>query len=97
MSSYLKALGLHVYFVTTKKSYVDNGKYLEINAQAMDALKHTVSKEHISLISHCDSTFAVWNTLISLKEQASNNVERKLIVDESDEACYMVKGNDCLG
>ena len=28
MSSYLKALGLHVYLTTTKKSYVDNDKYL---------------------------------------------------------------------
>ena len=32
VSSYLKALGLHIYLVTTKKSYVDNGKYLEANA-----------------------------------------------------------------
>ena len=52
MSIYLKALGLHVYLATTKKSYVDNDKYLEVNAQAIDALKHTLSKEQIFLISH---------------------------------------------
>ena len=32
MSSYLKALGLHVYLATTKKSYIDNDKYLGANA-----------------------------------------------------------------
>ena len=42
-----------------KKSYVDNGKHLEANAQDIDALKHTLNKEHLALISHCDSAFAV--------------------------------------
>ena len=28
MSAYLKALRLHVYLTTTKKSFVDNDKYL---------------------------------------------------------------------
>jgi len=55
MSAYLKTLGLHVYLTVTKKSYVDNGKYLEGNVQAMDALKYTFCKEHISLVSHSDS------------------------------------------
>jgi len=77
MSAYLKVLGLYVYLATTKKSYVDNRKHLEANAQAMDALKNTFCKEHISLISRCDSGFAVWNTLTSLKEQASSNLERE--------------------
>jgi len=78
MSAYLKALELHVYLTTIKKSYIDNGKYLESNVQAMDALKHTLRKEHISLISHCDSAFAVWNTLISRKEQVSHDVDNLL-------------------
>ena len=68
MSAYLKALKLHVYLITTKKSYIDNGKYLETNAQALDALKHTLNKEYLFMLSHCDSTFVVWNTLISHKE-----------------------------
>ena len=38
MSTYHKTLELHVYLVTTKKSYVDNGKHLEANIQAMEAL-----------------------------------------------------------
>ena len=48
------------------------------------------------MVSHYDSTFAVWNTLTSLKEHASNNMERKPIVDESEQICYMVQGNDSL-
>ena len=59
MSAYLKSLGLYVYLSTTKKSYVGNDKYLEANAQAIDALKYTLNKEHLFIISHCDSAFAV--------------------------------------
>ena len=70
MSAYLKALGLYVYLTTTKKIYFGNAKYIEANAQALDALKHSLSKEYLSMISHCDSVFAVWNTLTS---QVTNN------------------------
>ena len=45
MSAYLKALGLHVYLATAKKSFVDNGKYLEANVLAMVAPKHTLCKK----------------------------------------------------
>ena len=45
MSTYLKSLGLHIYFVTTKKSYLDNDKHIEANAQASVALRHTLSKD----------------------------------------------------
>ena len=76
MSSYLNALGLYFYLATAKSSDINNGKYIEANAQAMEALKHTLRKDYISMISHCDSTFAVWITLTSLKEQTSNNVKR---------------------
>ena len=65
MSAYLKVLGLHVYLAAIKKSYLDNGKYIEAIAQALIALRHTLSKEQFSMISHCDSAFAVWNTLTS--------------------------------
>ena len=62
----------------------------------MDALKHTLSKEHILLISYCDSAFTVRNTLIFHKELASYDVEREFIRDESEQVCYMVQGNDSL-
>jgi len=59
MSAYLKTLGLHVYLATTKKTYLGNDKYIEANAQALDALKHTLSKEYLCMISHCDSVCSV--------------------------------------
>jgi len=96
ISSYLKALGLHVYLAAIKKSYVDNGKYLEANAQTMDALKHTLCKKYIFLVSHCGFIFVVWNTLISHKKQASNISERESIGNESNQACYIVQENDSL-
>ena len=73
MSAYLKTLGLHVFFATTKKSHLGNNKYPEANTQAMEALRHTLSKEHLCMISHCDSAFAVWNTLTSPKLQTPKN------------------------
>jgi len=60
MSAYLKVLSLHVYLTTIKKSYIGNDKYLEGNTQALHALRQTLRKEYLSMISHCDS-FAVWN------------------------------------
>ena len=65
MTSYLKALGLHVYLVTIKKSYFDNNKYLEANTQVLEAPRHTLSKDYLFMISHCDFAFTVWNTLAS--------------------------------
>ena len=59
MSAYLKALGLHVYLATIKKSYLGNDKHIEANTQVLDAPKYTISKEHLSLISRCDSAVAV--------------------------------------
>ena len=74
MNAYLKALGLHIYLTTTKKSYVDNGKHLKANIQALKALRHTLSKEQCFMISHYDSAFAMWNTL-------TNYVEKEPMVD----------------
>jgi len=48
------------------------------------------------MISHCDSTFALWNTLTSPKLQTPNFVEEESIGDESNQPYYMVQGNDSL-
>ena len=48
------------------------------------------------MVSHCESAFAVWNTLTSPKEQTSHILEREAIRDESKQTCYMVQGNDSL-
>ena len=50
MSAYLKALSLHIYLATTKKTYFGNDKYIKANAQALDALKQTLSKVYLSMI-----------------------------------------------
>ena len=84
MSSYLKTLRLHVYLVTTKKSYFGNDKNIETNAQVMEALRHTLSKEHFSLISYCDSAFTMWNTLTTPKEQVQHILESEPRRDESE-------------
>ena len=76
MSVYLKALGLYVYLVTTKKSYLGNDKYIEANAQALMALRHTFSNDQFSMISYCDFTFTVCNTLTSPELQTINYVEK---------------------
>ena len=47
------------------------------------------------LVSHCDSAFAVWNTLTSSKLQPTNIVEDESS-GESEQYCYMVQGNDSL-
>ena len=62
MSMYLKILRLHVLLAAIiKKSYLDNSKHIEANAQALMALRSTLSKDYVSMVSHCDSAFAVWN------------------------------------
>ena len=96
MSIYLKTLGMHVYLTSTKKSYLDNNKYVKANTQALEALKHTLSKDHLSIFSHCDSAFTVWNTLTSHALQTIKHVEKESSGDESDDACYLVQGNDSL-
>ena len=94
MSAYLKALSLHIFLTTTKKSHAGNDKYLEDNTQVIDALKHTLSKEYFSLISHCDLAFAKHIDF----SQGTND---KLFVEGiywkwSDQAYFMVQENDSL-
>ena len=69
MSLYLKALGIHVYFATIKDAYCLNGKHLEANSKAIHALKSTLNDEYLFRVSNLDSTFIVWNTIVSLGEQ----------------------------
>jgi len=52
MSTYLKTLGMHVYLVTIKKSYLRNDKHIEANAQALVALRQTLCKDYLSMVSY---------------------------------------------
>ena len=63
MSMYLKTIGMHVHLAATKKSYLGNRKHKEANAQALKALRSTLSNEYLCLVSHCKSAFTVWNIL----------------------------------
>ena len=65
MSVHLQTLGLRVYLAATKKSYLENSKHIKANAQALVELRKTLSKDYLFIVSHCDSTFTVWNTLTS--------------------------------
>ena len=94
---YLKSLGIHVYFATTKDSYCLNGKYLEANTKAIRALKSTLNDDYLPRVFNIDSFFVVWNTLITLGEQIQYHKE-----SDSDDGsatsnmCYMVQGDDPL-
>ena len=96
MSMYLKTLGMHVYLAIIKKSYLGNNKHIEANAQALETLRRTLSKEYLSIVSHCDSAFAVWNTLTSPTLQTMKYMEKESSEDESEQDYYMVQGNDSL-
>ena len=84
MSMYFKTLGMHVFLATIKKSYLDNNKHIEANAQALEALRCTLSKEHLFIVSHCDSAFAVWNTLTSSALQMTKYMEEESSGGESE-------------
>ena len=71
MSMYLKALGIHIYFVTIKDSFFVNGKHLEAYTKAILALKSILNDEYLSKVSNFDSVFVIWNTLISLSKQSN--------------------------
>jgi len=74
---YLKIIGLHVFLAATKKSFLGNSKHIETNAQVLEALRSTLNKEYLFMVSHCDSAFAVRNTLTSPKLQTSNIEEKE--------------------
>ena len=92
---YLKTIGLYVFLAATKKSYLGNSKHIEANARALTALRSTLNKEYLCLVSHCHSGFIVWNTT-SPALQKTNHVEMESSKDESEQRCYMVQGNNSL-
>ena len=97
MSLYLKGLGIHVYFATTKDSYCLNGKNIEANAKAIHALKSTLNDEYLSRVSNIDSAFVVWNSLISLGENEQYYAGSDSDVgSDASNMCYMVQGDNPL-
>ena len=49
MSIYLQALGYKVHLAITKESYLSNSKHIGANAQALEAIRSTLSREYLSL------------------------------------------------
>ena len=92
---YLKTLGLHVFLATTKKCYLGNHNHIGANAQTLEALRSTLTKEHLMLVSNYDSAFAVWSMLTSSELQTPNIMEDESS-GESEPQCFMVQGNDSI-
>ena len=98
MSIYLQTLGYKVHLAITKESYLSDSKHIGANAQALEAIRSTLSKEDLMHVSNLDSAFAVWNKLTT-----TTTSKLKLLIQpedessgESDSQCYMIQGNDSL-
>ena len=79
MSMCLKTLGMHVYLATIKKTYFGNDKYIEANAQALDALKHSLSKEYLFIY-----VFSLCFHFYSVKYMKIQRLEAELPVKGSE-------------
>ena len=82
MSIYLQTLGLHVYLAATKKCYLGNSNHIGANALALEAIRSTLNKEYLMLVSNLDSAFVVWNKLTTTttsKLQLQINKRRNLV------------------
>ena len=93
MSLYLKGLGIHVYFATTRDSYCLNGKNFEANAKALHAIKSTLNDDYLSSVANLDLAFIVWNTLLFLGENDQYDAGSDSDVgSDISNKCYMVQG-----
>ena len=63
MSVYLLTLGYKVHLAITKESFLSDSKHIGANAQALEAIRSTLSKDYLMLVSNLDSAFVVWNKL----------------------------------
>ena len=94
---YLKTLGLHVFLAATKKCYLGNCNHIGANAQALEAIRSTLSKDYLMLASNFDSAFAVWNLLTTTTtSKLQLQIQPEESSGESESQCYTVQGNDSL-
>ena len=97
MSSYLKTLGLHVFLAATKKCYLGDRNHIGANAQGLEAIRSTLNKEYLMLVSNLDSAFVVWNKLTTSTSKLQLPIQQKEESSgESEPQCFMVQGNDSL-
>ena len=90
MSIYLQTLGLHIFLAATKKCYLGNSNHIGANAQALEAIRSTLSKDYLMLVSNLDSAFAVWNKLTTTSELQMPIQQEEESSGESDSQCFMV-------
>ena len=90
MSCYLKTLGLQVFLAATKKCYLGNRNNIGANTQALEAIRSTLSKEYLMLVSNLDSAFAVWNKLTTTTtSKLQLPIQPEESSGESDSQCYV--------
>ena len=88
---------MHVFLAATKKCYLGNCIHLGANAQALEAIRSTLSKEYLLHVSNIDSAFAVWNLLTTTTtSELQEQIQEEESSGESDSQCFMVQGNDSL-
>ena len=90
-------LGLHVFLAATKRCYLGDRKHIGANAQALEAIRSTLSNDYLMLVSNLDSTFVVWNKLTTSTFKLQMPVQQEEESrGESDSQCFMAQGNDSL-
>ena len=73
--------------------------HIVANAQALEAIRSTLSKDYLLSVSNLDSSFAVWNKLTTTttsKLQTSIQQEEESSGESEPQQCYTVQGNDSL-
>ena len=100
MSVYLQTLGYKVHLAITKESFLSDSKHIGAYAQALEAIRSTLSKEYLMHVSNIDSAFAAWNILTTTttsKLQLQIQLEDESSGDESEpQQYYTVQGNYSL-
>ena len=94
---YLKTLGLHFFLAATKRCYLGDHIHRGANAQALEAIRSTLSKDYLIRVSNFDSAFAVWNMLTTTTtSELQLPIQPEESSGESESQCFMVQGNDSL-
>ena len=90
MTVYLQTLGHKVYLAITKESFLSDSKHIGANAQALEAIRNTLSKDYLLRASNIDSAFAVWNLLTTTT--TSELINRRSLVENPTHNAIWSKG-----
>ena len=89
---------MHVFLAATKRCYLGDRNHIGANAQALEAIRSTLSKDYLIRVSNFDSAFAVWNLLTTTitTSELQLSIQPEESSGESESQCFMVQGNDSL-